>query len=156
MQNKNDIALVIQGGSLRSIFSVGILDAFTAEGFNPFNYYVGVSGGAMSLSYYLSEQYGVQYKLMRVLMKDKNFINFRKAFTKQGIVNLEYLEEFSQKHYPLDIRQVIRNLQQKMVEVVATNMKDGSAVYLQPTMQNWFHHLRASASLHSYLEVSMK
>ena len=56
MKKAHNIGLIVQGGSLRSVFSAGVLDAFNILQFNPFDYYAGVSGGAMSLSYFLSGQ----------------------------------------------------------------------------------------------------
>ena len=52
MKKEHNIGLIVQGGSLRSVFSAGVLDAFNILEFSPFDYYAGVSGGAMSLSYF--------------------------------------------------------------------------------------------------------
>ena len=54
MRKKEKIALVIEGGGFKSVFSAGILEAFLMNKFNPFDIYIGVSSGAMCLSYYVA------------------------------------------------------------------------------------------------------
>lgn len=54
MKDIEKIALVIEGGGFKSVFSAGVLDAFLINKFNPFDIYIGVSSGAMCLSYYVS------------------------------------------------------------------------------------------------------
>ena len=57
------IALVIEGGGFKSVFSAGVLDAFIINNFNPFDIYLGVSSGAMALSYYLGDQYKAYFSI---------------------------------------------------------------------------------------------
>ena len=59
------IALVIQGGTLRTIFTAGVLDGFMSLRFFPFQYMVGVSGGAMCLAYYVSRQRKCAYDIFQ-------------------------------------------------------------------------------------------
>jgi predicted patatin/cPLA2 family phospholipase len=56
-------ALVVEGGGMRGIFTAGVLDAFLQERFNPFNLFIGVSAGAVSIASYLSGQYQRYYRL---------------------------------------------------------------------------------------------
>ena len=147
MAKKSEIALVVQGGSLRSIFSTGILDSFQAMNFNPFTHYIGVSGGAMTLSYFLSGQFRTAYHVIKELSEDHKFINIFNLFSEEGFVNLEYLIKYTQTKYPLQIEEALKALKNKVYEVVATNLEDGSPVYLNPDKTNWLKSLRASATL---------
>ena len=61
--------LVVQGGTLRSIFTAGVLDAFISLKYNPFRYAIGVSGGAMCMVYYLTKQYNSTYRINRMLYR---------------------------------------------------------------------------------------
>ena len=61
---KGKTALLIQGGALKSIFTAGVLDAFIAARFDPFDIYIGVSGGSMCLSYYLTQDYKVIIRML--------------------------------------------------------------------------------------------
>ena len=56
MKKQEKIALVIEGGGFKSVFSAGVLDAFLINKFQPFDIYIGVSSGAMCLSYYVANQ----------------------------------------------------------------------------------------------------
>lgn len=147
MKEKQEIALVVQGGSLRSIFSTGIMDAFQVLNFNPFTYYVGVSGGAMAMSYYLSNQFRSSYHIIKSLSEDNKFINIFNLFSEEGFVNLEYLLKFTQTKFPLNLEEALKTVEGKRIEIVATNMKDGAPVYLEPNQKNWLNCLRASATL---------
>ncbi len=145
--HKDNIGLVIQGGSLRSIFTAGVLDAFIAMDFNPFNYYCGVSGGAMCLSYYLSGQYRDTFKVIRQLSQDDKFLGIRNLLFEEGYLNLSYLEEYTTKHFPLNLDNLKNTTSEKTVEIVATDLESGDSVYLQPNPNNWLQCLKASATL---------
>lgn len=140
-------ALVIQGGSLRSIFTSGVLDAFLEMDYNPFDGYIGVSGGAMCLSYYLSKQKGATRKIISDISQDPRFINIWNAFSDEGYVNLAYLEEYSQSRFPLDINTALKSIKDKYFGVVATNIADGEPVYLKPAKGSWMECLNATATL---------
>ncbi len=140
-------ALVVQGGALRSVFTSGVLDAFLACNFNPFQSYIGVSGGAMCLSFYLSEQYKVTFQIMSQIAQDDRFINFKHLFRDEGYVNLSFLEQFTNEHYSLQVDKALAFLQERTFEVVTTNMENGEAEYLTPTAENWMRCLRASSTL---------
>lgn len=140
-------ALIIQGGALRSVFTAGVLDAFLVNGYNPFDIYIGVSSGAMCLSYYLSGQYKMVCRMMLELSQDSSFMSASQVFSEQGYMNLEYLEEYSQKNYPLDIYSALKTTEGKECYVVATNLESGEAKYLQPNKQNFLTCLRATATL---------
>ncbi len=140
-------ALIIQGGALRSIFTAGVLDSFLINNYNPFDIYIGVSSGAMCLAYYLGEQYKVVQRIITKLSKDSNFMSVSQVFSEQGYMNLEYLEKYSQKNYPLDIDSVIKKTNKKKCYIVATNLDNGEAAYLQPNKKNFLACLRATATL---------
>ncbi len=47
--------LIVEGGGFRTGFTAGVLDAMLVNKYNPFNSYYGISGGSISLSYFISE-----------------------------------------------------------------------------------------------------
>jgi len=53
---KGETGLIIEGAALRSVFAAGIMDGFLGCDFNPFNQYMGVSGGAVNIACFLSGQ----------------------------------------------------------------------------------------------------
>jgi len=144
---KEKTALVIQGGALKSIFTSGVLDAFMAARFDPFDIYIGVSGGSMCLSYYLAKQFHLTYHIISTIFTDSKFISLKHLFTTEGYVNLQYLETYAMTHYPLDMKAALKRAKQAHVEIVATNMKNGDPVYIRPDKHNWHKALRASSTL---------
>lgn len=144
------IALVLQGGALRTVFTAGVLDAFMSQNFYPFSHYIGVSGGAMCLSYYLGNQYRVTLEIIKDLSEDKEFINLLNAFKDEGIVNLNHLKHFTTSEYPIDYTKAIERTETSTVEFVATNIESGKPEYLKPTLNNWNDCLIASSTLPIY------
>lgn len=140
-------ALVIQGGALRSVFTAGVLDAFLVNGYNPFDIYIGVSSGAMCLAYYLSGQYKAVFRLMKSLSLDNQFMSAVHSFSEEGYMDLKYLEEFSQKEYPLNVSAAIQKTKTKQCYFVATNLENGEPIYLTPTADRYIDCLRATATL---------
>ncbi len=141
------IALVLQGGALRTVFTAGVLDAFVSQNFYPFSHYIGVSGGAMCLSYYLGNQYRVTLEIIKSLSEDKEFINVLNAFKEEGVVNLKHLKHFTTTEYPIDYSQAIEKTKNAIVEFVATDIDSGKPEYLRPNMNSWNDCLIASSTL---------
>ncbi len=147
MQKKEKIALVIEGGGFRCVFTSGVLDAFLINKFNPFNIYIGVSGGAISLSYYACNQYKDVFTMMKKMCVDGNFLSYSRAFSDQGYMNLSYMEKYAKQNNPLDLERIKELKKNKELYFVATNTDNGEAVYLEPNKQNIYRCLRATSSL---------
>ncbi|NRA12183.1 MAG: patatin-like phospholipase family protein, partial [Crocinitomicaceae bacterium] len=73
---KRKKTLIIQGGGFRTGFSTGVLDAFQKGNHTNFDIYIGISGGAIALSYFLSEQREKCFNAMCLLAVDPNFISY--------------------------------------------------------------------------------
>jgi predicted patatin/cPLA2 family phospholipase len=123
------------------------LDSFISAGFDPFDIYIGVSGGSMCMSYYISQQYKATYNIMSSIYSDDKFISLKQLFATEGYVNLQYLENYALEHHPLNLKKVLDRTSNALVEVVATDMANGNAVYIQPEFKNWHKSLRASSTL---------
>ena len=147
MESKNKIALVIEGGGFKSVFSAGVLDAFLINRFNPFDIYIGVSSGAMSLSYFISGQYKTYFSLSKEVSVSTDFLSYRHAFSEQGYMDLKFLTKYAQENNPLELQKIKESTNNKKFYVVATNLDDGKAVYLEPNKQNIYKCLRATSSL---------
>lgn len=147
---KEKIALVLQGGALRTVFTSGVLDAFLAQKFFPFDIYIGVSAGTMCLSYYLGNQYNTTLEIIKNLVEDKEFINVFNAFKEEGIVNLSHLKQFTTNKYPIDYKTIYQFKKGKIIEFVATDIETGKPEYLEPTKENWNECLIASSTLPIY------
>lgn len=147
---KEKIALVLQGGALKTIFTAGVLDAFITQKFFPFDIYLGVSAGTMCLSYYLGNQYNTTFEIIQELAEDKEFINIFNAFKEEGIVNLSHLKQFTTNKYPIDYNTIKKNRKDNVIEFVATDIETGKPDYLNPSIENWNECLIASSTLPIY------
>lgn len=144
---KEPDALVLEGGSLRCAFTAGILDVFVAFDYRPFRRLIGVSSGAMALSYYAANQAKSFVSIARALVDDPGFIDFKSAFSAQGIMNLEYLQKYANQHFPLDEPEIERRFGELDVRVVTTHFDTGAPIYLRPRPGTWQRYLLASATL---------
>ena len=145
--SSNKIALVIEGGGFKSVFSAGVLDAFIINNFNPFDIYIGVSSGAMALSYYLSNRYKAYFSVSKKVCVSSEFLSYKHAFSEEGYMNLNYLLKYAIKKYPLDYVKIKKTIKNKQFYIVATNTENGSAVYLNPNKDNIYKCLKATSSL---------
>jgi predicted patatin/cPLA2 family phospholipase len=147
LKKKQTIALVIEGGGFKSVFSAGVLDAFLVNRFNPFDIYIGVSSGAMSLSYYITSQYKSYFSLSKGVCVNEKFLSYTHALSEQGYMDLKFLAKYAKESNPLELEKIKESMENKQFYVVATNLDNGEAVYLEPNKQNIYRCLRATSSL---------
>jgi len=147
MGKKEKIALVIEGGGFKSVFSAGVLDAFLINKFNPFDIYIGVSSGAMCLSYYVANQYKTYFSLSKEVSVNEKFLSYRHALTEQGYMDLNFLSKYAKQNNPIELQNIKEATENKQFYIVATNLENGKAVYLEPNKKNFYKCLQATASL---------
>ncbi len=133
---ENKKVLILEGGGFKTSFSAGVMDAFQMQSHNPFDSYIGVSGGCIAISYFLSKRYGFFYQCMRTLCQDERFVKYSKAFT-DGLMNLDFFYDIAYKEFPFDFETAIQSLEGKEYYIVLTNSNDGATEYHQPTTDNW-------------------
>ena len=133
---KNKKVLILEGGGFKTSFSAGVMDAFQMQSHNPFDSYIGVSGGCIAISYFLSKRYGYFYQCMRTLCQDERFVKYSKAFT-DGLMNLDFFYDIAYKEFPFDFETAMQSLKGKEYYIVLTNSADGATEYHQPTLENW-------------------
>ncbi|MFK7784675.1 MAG: patatin family protein [Crocinitomicaceae bacterium] len=139
--------LIVQGGGFRTGFTAGILDAFTAMDYFPFDQVIGNSGGAISASYYLANQYGSCVEAMRLLAQDPEFVTVRGIIKDRGYMNIDHLRSVAEELVPFDVATAIKNAKNRDVHFVATNRDTGEAVYLSPEETDWLEIVIASSTL---------
>ena len=156
MKEKEKIALVIEGGGFKSVFSAGVLDAFIMSKYNPFDIYIGVSSGAMSLSYYISGQYKEYFSISKSILTSKKFLSYKHALEEEGYMNLDFLTDYAKKNNPLKLQSIIKLIKNKLFYIVATSLENGEAVYLRPNKQNIYKCLQATSSLPFFTKGKFK
>ena len=138
--------LVIEGGGFKTSFTGGVLDAFRSSDYEPFNSFIGVSGGSIAISYFLSNKYGFFYQCMRMLCQDERFIKYRKAFS-DGLMNLDFFNEIAKNEFPFDFDTACGKLIDKDYFIVLTDSEIGTTHYLQPTRDNWIDMTIAASTV---------
>ncbi|MFT5778413.1 MAG: putative patatin/cPLA2 family phospholipase [Crocinitomicaceae bacterium] len=140
-------AIIVQGGGFRTGFSAGVLDAFMALGYDPFDKIIGVSGGAIAASYYLSRQQSACFTAMKYLAVDPEFVKFVGVMKDRGYMNIDQLRAVATTHVPFDKEKAILSRGKRDVQFVATSRETGQAVYLDPAPEDWVDSVIASCTL---------
>lgn len=139
-------ALVLEGGSLRGVFTAGVLDVFMEKGIS-LSYVNGVSAGSMAGMSYISGQIGRTIKVDLDYVRDKRFLSFRNMVKNRSIFNFDFLfGELSETLVPFDYDSFWKSPQQ--FEVVATRCKTGKPEYFEKSSSNDFiNAVKASSSI---------
>lgn len=139
--------LIVEGGGFKTGFTAGVLDAFIASRYKPFNRYIGISGGAVSTSYFLSNQYRYCLKAILLLAKDENFTNFKRSFGEQGYMDIDFISQVANKKVKFEINKAREIARKTPVHFVATNKFTGRAAYLEAESSSWIDSVIASSTL---------
>lgn len=84
-----DVALVLEGGGLRAIYTAGVLDAFLQQSLY-FHYVIGVSAGAIYPASYVSRQFGRNLKIQQQYLNDKRYMGMRHWLATGNYVNTDF------------------------------------------------------------------
>ena len=139
-------ALVLEGGSLRGVFTAGVLDVFMEQGIE-MSYVNGVSAGSMSGMSYVSKQIGRTIKVDLDYVNDKRFLSFRNLVEKRSIFNFDFLfGELSNTLVPFDYDTFYQS--EQIFEVIATRCKTGKPEYFEKSRcDNFIDAVKASSSI---------
>ncbi|MGH7437014.1 MAG: patatin-like phospholipase family protein [Polyangiaceae bacterium] len=142
---KDRAALVVEGGAMRGIFSVGVLDVFMERGFSPFDFVIGASAGACNLASHVAGQDGRNRRAYFDLMTRREFIDVRRALLGRSAVDLDWLWDTLAAREPLDVAAVVGSAVELVI--VATSARTGEPVYLPPRTGDLFDALKGSCAL---------
>ncbi|WP_261857037.1 patatin-like phospholipase family protein [Photobacterium sanguinicancri] len=143
------IALVVQGGGQRGIFTAGVFDAFLEAGFDPFDLYIGTSAGALNLSSYISRQPRFGYNFIVNYTTQDDFFNLYKYLSQQKPMDLDWALKCVSPtgSLPLDIDKAKAVLTNR-VALASTTRKDTlEDIYLPMFDDDWKNVLRASCAI---------
>ncbi|MEN9639787.1 MAG: hypothetical protein RLZZ262_1656, partial [Bacteroidota bacterium] len=113
----------------------------------PFDRIIGISGGAISSSYYLTGQFGSCVEAMRLLASDPEFVNYKYIIQERGYMNIDHLAAIANEVVPFDITTAMKQLEKIKVHVVVTNRSNGAPHYLTPNANDWIDIVIASSTL---------
>lgn len=121
--------LVLEGGGMRGIFTVGVLDCFMDHGVR-FPYTVAVSAGASNGISYISGQRGRSRFSNIDLLERYNYIGWRHFLRGRGYIDLDYLfHVYPERYYPFDYDTFFKATER--FEMVVSNCLTGRAEYLE-------------------------
>lgn len=145
MDNKKS-AIVLEGGSLRCMFSAGAVDVMMEEGI-AFDGLFGVSAGALTGVNYVSGQPGRTAEVNLKYVNDKRYLGVRNLVLHRSIFNFDFLfGEVCDTLVPLD-RETFETSPCRFT-AVATNCLTGQPVFSEKsTATDIYASIRASASL---------
>ena len=123
---KESTALILEGGSLRCLFTAGVMDTFIANGIE-FPCVGGVSAGSLSGLNYVSKQMGRTAKVNIDYVKDKRFAGIHSLIRNRSIFNFDFLfDDIGKELIPFD-EETFYNSSQRFV-AFSTNCKTGKLV----------------------------
>ncbi|RKJ39174.1 patatin family protein [Acutalibacter sp. 1XD8-33] len=140
------IALALEGGSLRCLFSAGVTDLLMEEGFS-WEGVFGVSAGALTGVNIVSGQPGRTAKVNLSFVNDPRYMGLRSLIRHRSIFNFDFLfGEVSDVLLPLD-REAFQSSPCQYT-AVATSCLTGEARYYEKSgVDDIYPAIRASASL---------
>lgn len=145
--SSGDMALVLEGGGLRGVFTCGVLDCFMDNGIR-FPFTVGVSAGACNGLSYMSGQRGRARSSNIDLMDKYHYVGFKYLLTQGCIMDFKLLfEDFPEKIIPYDYDAYFSNPDRFVM--VTTNCLTGKAEYFEERQSSArvMDIVRASSSL---------
>ncbi len=145
VRSPSRVALVVEGGAMRGIFSAGALDVFLEHGFFPFDLVLGVSVGASNALSFLARQHGRSRRCFLDQMSRPEFIDPWRGVRGGHWLDLDWLWEAIERDDPLDRRAAAACGVE--YALVATNVKTGQATYLAPKADDMLEALKASCAL---------
>ena len=121
--------LILEGGGMRGIFTIGVLDNLMDRGIR-FPYIIGVSAGACNGLSYMSKQRGRAKYADIDLLKEYNYIGLKYLFTKGNIMDFDLLfHKFPEEISPYDYDTLATSPER--YEMVTTSCITGKACYFE-------------------------
>lgn len=139
-------AIVLEGGSLRCMFSAGAVDVMMEEGV-AYDGLFGVSAGALTGANYVSGQRGRTAEVNLNFVNDKRYLGVRNLLLHKSLFNFDFLfGEICDTLVPMD-RETFEHSPCRFT-AVSTNCLTGEPVFSEKsTSTDIYAAIRASASL---------
>lgn len=138
-------ALVVEGGAMRGIFAAGVLDAFLAKRFNPFDFVIGVSAGSTNSVGYLCGQEGRSHKIITEFATSHEFIDMVRWLRGGHFCDVQWLWRQSFDDVWLDFS--CYEQADVPLYVVTTSILSGRAHYIRLTKENMHDVFPASCAI---------
>ena len=144
--NQNKIAFVLEGGAMRGLYTVGVLDTFMKNGINT-HAILGVSAGALFGINFKSKRMGRALRYNLKYAHDKRYMSMNSLLTTGDIMNKKFC--FDDIIYKLD-KFDFETFNSSPIDffAVVTNLVTGKAEYIKiDDAHSKLEYLRASGSM---------
>lgn len=140
------VALVLEGGGFRGLYTAGILHSFSDYELE-FPYVIAVSMGASNATNYLSKQTIRNIEVPYTFVTDKRYISYTRLFTKGELFGMTFIfNDIPNKHIPFDFN-TFKASKQKLI-YVTTDCNSGKPYFISNEItEDAFKALEASTSL---------
>lgn len=145
-------SLILEGGTLRPIFSAGVMDALLDNNIT-FPYCIGVSAGITNGVSYISQQKGRNLEVVTKYRNDKRYLGYRNFLKCKSLFGLDFVfDEIPNKLIPFDMDTYKKYPGKVLVGV--TNAKTGKTEYLDgKNLDDKATMLRATCALPIFFPV---
>ena len=145
-------SLILEGGTLRPIFSAGVMDALLDNNIT-FPYCIGVSAGITNGISYISQQRGRNLEVVTIYRNDKRYLGYRNFLKCKSLFGLDFVfDEIPNKLIPFDMDTYKKYPGKVLVGV--TNAKTGKTEYLDgKNLDDKATMLRATCALPIFFPV---
>ena len=143
---KSDFGLVLEGGGMRGLYTVGVLDVLEENNIT-FPYCIGVSAGACNASSFLSSQKGRGKRVIMDYVSDKRYVSFSNFLKHGSVFGMDFI--FNQIPNELDKFDYDTFLKSDCVfKAGVTDVETGAPTYFGKESMNYDTTvLRASSSI---------
>ena len=143
---RENTALVLEGGSLRCLFTAGVLDVFLDKGLI-FPTVAGVSAGSLSGANYVSGQRGRTARVNFRFVNDKRYLGVGNLIRHRSVFNFDFLfGEVSQQLEPMDYKAFEASPQRFFA--FSTDVRTGESVaHEKGVSEDIYMACRASSSM---------
>lgn len=141
-----NIALVLEGGGMRGMFSAGVFEAFLLKSIT-FPYITAVSAGACNILSYMSKQPLRTRKIIENYVTDKRYFSLRNWLKKGSIFGFDFIfEDLPKKLLPFDFTTYYQY--PGILQVGTTDLRTGKAAWFgKEAIGRSFTPVRASSSM---------
>lgn len=142
----NNIALVLEGGGMRGMFSAGVFEAFLAQAIS-FPYITAVSAGACNILSYMSQQPLRTRQIIEKYVTDKRYFSLRNWLKNGSIFGFDFIfEDLPKQLLPFDYAAYRRY--KGILQVATTDIERGQSLWFdQEGIGEDFIPVRASSSM---------
>ena len=141
------LGLVLEGGGMRGLYTVGVLDALMERRLSP-DYVIGVSAGAGNGISFVSGQKGRAYRVDMDYLRDRRYISLRNFVKTRSVFGMDFVfDDIPGKYDPFNYPAFLASPTEFVTGV--TDVVTGRPVYFgkQPLMADQCRLLRASAAI---------